>query len=256
MKKFIVLLILLPFILLVACKDEEVTQDGEKSTSNQEILTQTIEQSNEVENVMVDYSINQEIDLPEIEKNLTVEQTDSTYIESDPFRFLTEIQTHFGKLTVFNQEGELYIYDSEQETYESINLKQFDNFEEMLKKQRHIPEILNRLTSHVEDMELKEENNQYILTLKGEGEAYQSFVYNQIVTASIEGANLPIEENNIQVNSVSMELVISKDNYEVQEIFTGFEMSRKDDQNTTINQTIKRVYYDYNASTKEIPTAK
>ncbi|RPF50276.1 DUF6612 family protein [Aquisalibacillus elongatus] len=251
--KHSLLYLLVLSMVLVGCSDDKVTDEGENQTDASEILQKSVDQSEEVSNVMVDFTLNQELELPELKDSLTVEQEDTTYIQTNPFQFLTELDTNYGNFTIFLRDDQLYVVD-ENDSVNPIVKEPLTNLTDLMKNQRHLPTILNRMQELQDDMTVEEQENGYVLNLTSEGEDYQSYVFEQLTTSALGAEELPIEEGNIDVQEVSIEVEINGD-YQVQALNTSFVMSRQDDSDTTVTQTIERTYYDYDESTKEIPEA-
>ncbi|GEL77929.1 DUF6612 family protein [Tenuibacillus multivorans] len=252
MNKLVTLITIL-FLLLVGCSNDVVTDEEEKSTSSKgDIMANIIDQADNTDHVTVDFTIKQDVYIPEIDRDLTVEQSDMTYIQSEPFRFLTKLDTAIGQFTVFNQDQQLYSYLPENESYEPLNNEMLNNINNLIKEQRHLSTLLGQLKQFEDQMTLEENGEQMILTLSGQGDEFQSYVYNQLMTSSIEGAQLPIEEQNIVVDAVEFNIVANQESHQIEELSTSFEMHRTTDDETTIKQSIKRTYYDYQKE-KEIP---
>ncbi|WP_054754903.1 hypothetical protein [Piscibacillus salipiscarius] len=86
------------------------------------IFNQTISNLDEVENYMMDYSLVQEVVVPEVNEPIKVKQDETTYIESDPFQFITDLNLNSEKITLVYKNEQLYEKSSNEKFQTSRSL--------------------------------------------------------------------------------------------------------------------------------------
>ncbi|SEQ86419.1 DUF6612 family protein [Piscibacillus halophilus] len=247
MKKIIIMFGVL-ILLITGCSNEKKTSE----TSAEDIFNKALTESEKVENVMVDFSLVQEVKVPEVDQPIKVEQQDTTYLQNDPLEFITELHSPYGQFTLLYTNDQLYSDESEG-TYKEISNDELNQLPEHIQNQRHLHVLLDYFAEFKDQFEIKRDDQQFVLSLSGNGEDFQSYVKNQIETSALGSSELPIEESELKINEVNININIDQESYEVASISTDFDSEIHYDDQSTITQKIERTYYDYNQQTKEIP---
>ncbi|MGP4072967.1 DUF6612 family protein [Piscibacillus sp. B03] len=245
MKKFVVMVAVI-LLLLAGCSDDEQQTSSDNATEVFEKISNNLE---EVQDYSMNYSLNQEVVVPEINEPIIVEQEESTYIEMDPFQFLTEVKATGLDLSIVYKDEQLYSLQQD-DSLQPISDENISQLPELIEKQRHLPVLIELFQTMEDQFELKKGDEYATLVMNGEGEDFQSYVKNQLETATFGGSELPIKEAQLDVKEVKVEIVINQDTYEVVSINTSFSSEQNE---TSISQEIKRDYTDYNQQAKEIP---
>lgn len=198
MRKSIGLLMIALSILLAACGAQEA-----KTVS--EVLEQAVAASQELESYTADIKMDTEMMGMEVSIEGTSDIThnpDTLYLEMkmgmmgmtmDVETYVVEDEVYMGMF------GEWFIVDEEE-----MGLESFDQLNE---------EELEKLNAFADQFEMTEEDDVYVLTLSGEGEAFKELIEPYLEASMEDFAMDPSMEEalaNITVNSLEMEMRVEQ----------------------------------------------
>ncbi|WP_156856152.1 DUF4367 domain-containing protein [Oceanobacillus sp. AG] len=231
MRKTIALLIIASFLLLAACgEDKEPLTEGQ-------VLEQAIQANADLESYTTEMKIDTEI----MDMNVSIEGTaDVTHDPDTLYLDMTmgmtgismDVETYIvGEEVYMNMFGEWFITDEEE-----MGLESFDQLNEG---------ELEKLEAFADQFEMTEEEDQYILTLTGEGEEFEELIEPYFDTSMGDlTMDIDLEEDlsDITINSFETEMKVDKESMLIQSqtVQAEFEMDGESIQ-VTAEATVSNV---------------
>ena len=205
MRKTVVLLMIAGLLLLAACgEDKEPLTEGE-------VLEQAVQANADLESYTTDMKIDTEMMDMEVSIEGTADVThnpDTLYLDMTMGMagISMDVETYIvGEEVYMSMFGEWFIMDEEE-----MGLENFDQLNE---------DELEKLEAFAEQFEMTEKEDQYILTLAGEGEDFEELIEPYLDTSMGDLAmDIDLEEDlsDLIINSFETEMKVDKESMLIQ----------------------------------------
>ena len=266
MKKiFISFLSLMVIFVLAACSDKadpvnsNVKSKKEDSLTLQEVFEKTTEASKNLKSVHSDLELKQTMSVPGQSENMNINSTVSVDMVLDPIAMHQKMKMNIegGDESVQGQamdteaylskEG-FFMFEPTSGVWMQLPKELSDTVLQMPEQQMNPAEQLNQLKEFADDFSFKQDDAQYILSLKASGDKFDQFLKDN--AKQLMPDQLKENEelfNNLKFKNVEYEIFIDKKTFDITKLNMTQELEMAiEDQKMTMKQEMKSTYTDYN----------
>lgn len=271
MKKWLFTLLMIFAIGLAACGGEETEQvdateeeteaeteeeAAEEQQTPEDIYEQAMEAAEGMESAEIVLDMTQTIEIPAESVSMDMTTTTEAEMTMDPLTMYqngtvtleADGTTEESEMELYLTEDELYMYDGMSQTWMKMDSSTIP-MDQINSQQQDPSAQLELMEQFVDEMELEENDEQYILKITGDGEELQAFTQevmaeymDQELMASMgeEGNNVM---DNMAINSVYYEVFVDKETYDMTAFNMDMDMSMDaEEQQMNIVQSVTSEY--------------
>jgi len=240
MKRFLILAATATAFMfaLVACSGEE--------KNLQDIYNNAIEASNELNSYQMDMNMDMDMSMPDIPAQQTTITTEGKVVV-DPMALHQTMDMMGQSIEMYYTEDGMYMQQPGTDQWLKAPKQMMEQITQMSQAQQKPGEQLKQLENYIEDFNLEEKENSYVLSVSSSGDKMKGFVKEMLQQ------NLPADALNddvikgITIKNLDYHFTVTKEDYYPKAL--DLNMDLEIDQNgetSTINEHIQATYSKYN----------
>lgn len=205
MKRLILLISAIFFIItLSACNNEE-------ANDLETIYNNALEASEELKSFEVNMNVSQKITIPDLD-NLELDSKIKTQMTTDPQAFHQVMEVMGSSIEMYYKDN-LYIQQSGTDQWLKAPRNSLDQFNQLSQNQQTPFDQLIQIQDYINEFNLKEQNDSYVLTFSSDGEETKQLIKDTLEKNFPEGGLTPDMLEGITINNVHYSYTISKNTY-------------------------------------------
>lgn len=235
--------------MLAACGEDE-----------EEVFEKAVEVANDMESAEITAVADQTIDYPGEDESIKTEDTFDMELILDPMAFYQKGSTRFimddlediTDLEMYLIEDDLYIYESTSKQWLKTTTDML-NAIDMGDQQQNPAEELKMIQDYTKELEFKENDDSYVLTLSADGEEFNKLfqeVLDETLPAELVDSLGKDEQEmlkSMKVNALDYEIEVDKKSYEMKSFNMKSDITFEvEGDELTIAQDMKAVYSNIN----------
>lgn len=200
--------------------DTKKEEKAEEKLTAGEVFDKATKASEEVESMTMTMKTAQEMDMPEAGINFDSTMDATIEMIEDPLAMYQKLDMGMeeGNMSIemYLVEDGLFMYEPQADQWMKLPKEEMGDLEEIMEMTKSSEVDLDEFAQYKDEFELVEEDDQYILRMKGAGETFEKMIQDQVEeTGILEDADESAQAlKDMTINEVDYELFIDKETFQ------------------------------------------
>lgn len=200
--------------------DTKKEEKAEEKLTAGEVFDKATKASEEVESMTMTMKTAQEMDMPEADINFDSTMDATIEMIEDPLAMYQKLDMGMeeGNMSIemYLVEDGLFMYEPQADQWMKLPKEEMGDLEEIMEMTKSSEVDLDEFAQYKDEFELVEEDDQYILRMKGAGKTFEKMIQDQVEeTGILEDADESAQAlKDMTINEVDYELFIDKETFQ------------------------------------------
>jgi hypothetical protein len=236
-------------------KEEDKNENTSELTLEQ-VMTNSMEASEEMKSFVVQMDMKQEMTAPEQTEAINMESTIDMKVVTEPMTLYQKMDMKMNDVgadnalsteTYFSADG-IYILDPAANQWMKFPKEMSDQLMQLSNQQTNPAEEIKKLQQFVDDFTFEQDEQNYILKLNASGDKFTEFIKETVKETFPQELSAGVDMfNNMKINEVKYEIFIDKETFYPTSLNTVMDMEvTAEGQTLKMKQNMEGQYSDFN----------